>query len=232
MSTNPLENSQNSQQSRPKQHAAMFRSSKRSILELLNDPATASDIINEHTARIALETRLFITPVAEITIDTLTTALLEFSVQAPSLTPMHIDIICAIAILLFKTDHEQKANIISDAVCTHLEKPLTWLNKMIDNTPTDGVNLESLNEALKKMEASVDKITNAMKEMKESVDKLAPSINSTQGNNTNTVNIESSLEKLQQEMTTLVKEMTQKNRYKAALLSGLDNNAVMNWDRF
>jgi hypothetical protein len=86
----------------------MFRSSKRSIPELLNNPATASDIINKCTVRIALETRLFITPVAEITIDTLTTVLLEFSVQAPSLTPMHIDTICAIAILLFKTDHEQK----------------------------------------------------------------------------------------------------------------------------
>ncbi|KAG2130233.1 hypothetical protein DEU56DRAFT_955912 [Suillus clintonianus] len=225
MSTDPPENSQNTKQTRPKRNAVTFRSSKRSIPELISDPSNTSEIIDEQSARTVLESRLFITPAAEITIDTLTTALLDFTVQAPSLTPMHIDIIRAIAILLFKTDHNQKAKTISDAISKQLEEPLTRLNKLANTNIQENANLDAINETMKKAEASIDKITNTIEEIKNTIEQITPTINTAQNGTTNTTNIETSLEKIQQEVTTLVKESVHKNGYKTALLSGLDNNA-------
>ncbi|KAG1848876.1 hypothetical protein F4604DRAFT_1687581 [Suillus subluteus] len=70
-------------------------------------------------------------------------------------------------------------------------------------------------------------MTNNMKTIKDLVDQLAPTIKSLQDSLTNSTNtnINTRLNKLQQEMTTLVKEATQMSGYKAALLTGLDTDA-------
>src|SRR5580765_1353153 len=99
---------QGSKNNRPKCHANSFRPSNRSIPDLINDPANQLSIRDEQMARAELEQKLFITPAMEITLESLTTMLLNFLVQAHSLTPMHVDVIRAIAILLFKTDHDCK----------------------------------------------------------------------------------------------------------------------------
>ncbi|KAG1864073.1 hypothetical protein C8R48DRAFT_672790 [Suillus tomentosus] len=115
---------------RPKRGAATFRPPNRSIPELINNPANNSTIIDEATARAELERRFFITPATEITIESLTTALLDFTVQANSLTPMHIDIIRAIAILLVKTDHAKKTKLLADAMIERLMEPLMKLEEI------------------------------------------------------------------------------------------------------
>lgn len=224
MAAEPPENSQNTRIARLKCNAVTFKPSKRSIPELINDLANLSTIIDEHTARVELESRLFITRAAETSIDTLATALLNFSAQAPSLTPMHVDVIRAIAILLFKTDHDQKARNISNAICSLLEHPINKLSKLVDNNTNEENSNQNLNETIKKAEATINKLSTSMKMIKESVDQLAPTIKMIQNNLDETTNINSHLEKMQQEMVNLVKTTNQNTGYKTALLTGMNKD--------
>ncbi|KAG2751692.1 hypothetical protein P692DRAFT_20383399 [Suillus brevipes Sb2] len=105
MSAEPPENSQYARATRSKCNAIRFKPSKRSIPEFINDPSNQSAITDEHSTRVELESRLLITRAAKASIDTLATTLLDFSVQAPSLTPMHVDVIRAIAILFNVSFH-------------------------------------------------------------------------------------------------------------------------------
>jgi hypothetical protein len=172
MSSEPPESSQGTKSTRPKHHAISFRPSNRSIPELINDPANKSPIVNEQTARAELETRLFITPAVEINTDVLATALLDFTVQANSLMPMHINILKAIAILIFKVDHERKSRLIANSVSILLDSPITWLEELIENHTNMEDNATSLNMTLEKTGEAMKTISNKLDTIKTSFEAI------------------------------------------------------------
>ncbi|KAG1854753.1 hypothetical protein C8R48DRAFT_660903 [Suillus tomentosus] len=227
MSADPPEGSQNAKPSRPKRNVPSFRPTNRSIPDLISDPANKSAIIDEQTARAELEGRLFITPAAEINIDTLTTALLDFTVQAHSLTPMHIDIIRAIAILLFKADHEKKTKHIAESVTSLLEGSVNRLEEIAKtqtNKEDNGGNTDSFTE---KAEEAINAVNNSLKDIKNNIDHISPTIKKLQDNLTSSTSIENRLDKIHQDVSNLnaqVKQISQQGSYKAALLTGLRNS--------
>ncbi|KAG1801729.1 uncharacterized protein BJ212DRAFT_1305024 [Suillus subaureus] len=217
MSSDPLEGSQGAKSNRPKCHAA-YRPSNRSIPDLINDPANKSTIIDKQSARAELETRLFITPAAEINIDTLATALLNFTVQAHSLTSMHIDIMRAIAILMLKTDQERKAQIIADLVNNLIHKSMACLEEIIENQAN-----KDTQSTTARMEETMNNISSKLEEVKTTVENLSPSLRLLQDGLTNTQNIDTHFDKFQQNMTTItsrINQLNQQGSYRAVLLSG------------
>lgn len=226
MSSDLPEGSQGTKSNRPKRHAASFRPSNRSIPDLIHDPANKSNITDEQTARAELEARLFITPAAEINIDTLATALLDFTVQAHSLTPMHIDIMRAIAILMLKTDQETKAQIIAESINKLINNPITRLEEIIKNQ----FNKDDQSNTTR-TEGAIDIISNKLEEVKTTVENLSPSLKLLQEGLTNTENIDTRFDKLQQNISTLtsrIDQLNQQGSYKAALLAGTRNGEAPN----
>ncbi|KIK37439.1 hypothetical protein CY34DRAFT_109093 [Suillus luteus UH-Slu-Lm8-n1] len=160
----------------------LVRSGELSIPKLISDPANKFLVTDEQMARAEVEGRLLITPANEISIDTLTTALLDFSVQAHSLTPMHINIIRAIANLLFKTDHDKKLRHIASSVTSMLEEPLNRLEELA---------------RIKSSEADTGKNTDLLTNLKNSVECISPSIKNLQDNLTSAATIDTRLDKIQ-----------------------------------
>ncbi|KAG1885400.1 hypothetical protein F4604DRAFT_1918096 [Suillus subluteus] len=182
MSTEEPEDTQGSRvpNTRPKRNANTFHPSNRSIPDLINDPATQSSVKDENTACAELEKKLLLTPAAEITLDFLTTALLDFSVQAHSLTPMHVDILRAMAILLFKTDHNRKANILANSINTLLEEPINHLEKLAGTHTKRSNKIPVLQKTIKRVEEAADGVYSSIADIKNAIEVIAPSINSLQ----------------------------------------------------
>jgi hypothetical protein len=69
-------------------------------------------------------------PASGASVEALTEALLEFTLQAPNLTRLHTDIIRAIAVLLTQADHELKAQRIAETTTKYLTVTLGRLEKV------------------------------------------------------------------------------------------------------
>ncbi|KAG2063974.1 hypothetical protein BDR04DRAFT_1184795 [Suillus decipiens] len=207
MSSDIPESSQGAKLNRPKCNAATFRPSNRSIPDLINDPANKSSIIDEQTARVELETRLFVTPAAEINIDTLTTALLDFTVQAHLLTPMHINIMRAIAILMLKSDQERKAQIITNTVNNLIDNLAAHLEEIIESQ-ANKINHISIGRT----EEAMDMVSNKLEEFKTTINNLTPSLKLLQDELVNTKNINTQFKKIQQDIASITSRINQLNQ--------------------
>jgi hypothetical protein len=159
----------------------MFRPSNRAIPDLISNPPDGSEITDERSARAELEKRLFITLATEITMESLITALLDFTIQGHSLSPMDIGIIRAIAILLYKTDHNKKAQTIATAITDLLSDPLAKLDE-VTTSRRQGNDEESaqLNAAIKHVEEIADSLTSTIRTAQNTMEKLTPSLISAQ----------------------------------------------------
>ncbi|KAG0692217.1 hypothetical protein DFH29DRAFT_1009072 [Suillus ampliporus] len=168
--------------SRPKRgNNATYRPSGRSIPDLLSDPVLSSQVTNENTARSELEKHFLITPATEITMDSLITALLDFTIQTPSLSVMCIDIIRAVAILLLKTDHEMKTNKIATAVIDLISDSINRLENTLSkkdlNTELENANVVA---TIARAEDAADGVLSSVEEIKNIVNLLTPSLDSVQ----------------------------------------------------
>ena len=175
------EGPQGSKSTRPKRNAQNYRPSGRSIPDLINDPITPSQVTDELSARAELEKRFLLTPTAEITIDTLTTALLDFTIQTPSISVLSVEILRAIAILLFKADHDKKAKLIAASVTTLLEETISRFEGSMKEKE-DSMEIEKANliSTTARAEDAADAICSGTKEIKGIIDILTPSLDSVQ----------------------------------------------------
>ncbi|KAG1798410.1 uncharacterized protein BJ212DRAFT_1488597 [Suillus subaureus] len=182
MTTEEPEDTQGSRapNTRPKHNANTFCPSNRSIPNLINDPATQSSVKDKNTAHAELEKKLLLTPAAEVMLDSLTTALLDFSVQAHSLTPMHMDVLRAIAILLFKTDHDRKANILANSINALFEEPINRLKKLAGAHTKRTNKIPVLQQTIKRVEEAADRVYSSIADIKNAIKVITPSINSLQ----------------------------------------------------
>jgi methyl-accepting chemotaxis protein len=165
---------------RPKRHANSLCPSNRSIPDLINDPANQSNVKDVHMVHTELERKFFITPTTEIMLESLTTALLDFSIQAHSLTPMHIDVIRTIAILLFKTDHDNKTNLIANSINEKLEEPLAHLEQIAKTLNENNSDMQTLQSTIKRVKEAVDGVYSSIVDVKDTIEILSPAINSLQ----------------------------------------------------
>jgi len=175
------EGPQGSKSTRPKRNTQNYRPSGRSIPDLINDPITPSQVTDELSARAELEKRFLLTPTAEITIDTLTTALLDFTIQTPSISVLSVEILRAIAILLFKADHDKKAKLIAASVTTLLEETISRFEGSMKEKE-DSMEIEKANliSTTARAEDAADAICSGTKEIKGIIDILTPSLDSVQ----------------------------------------------------
>ena len=181
MSADEPSSSQTPKTIRPKWNATGYRPSGRSIPELLSDPIMQLQIVDVNSTRAELEKHFFITPTSEITIDTLTTALLDFTIQTPGLSVLCTDILWAIAILLFKVDHDKKMNKIAEAIKSILVESMTQLEESMQRK---GLSLElektNLISLTARAEDAADTVASSINEAKGIIDLLTPSIDSLQ----------------------------------------------------
>ncbi|KAH7917776.1 hypothetical protein BV22DRAFT_1131056 [Leucogyrophana mollusca] len=91
-------------------------------------------------------------PAAGITIETLSTALLEFSTTAPNLSALHVDTIRAIAILLEEACLERSTSHIINALKAQMEGPLALLGEQTEK-------LEAMIERSKKSAETMTRVT-------------------------------------------------------------------------
>jgi hypothetical protein len=165
---------------RPKRHANSFCPSNRSIPDHINDPANQSNVKDIHTACAELKRNFFITPTMEIMLESLTTALLDFSVQAHSLTSMHINVIRAIAIILFKTDHNNKTDLIANSINKKLEEPLALLEQIAKTLTENNSDMQTLQPTIKRVEEAADGVYSSIADVKDTIEILSPAVNSLQ----------------------------------------------------
>jgi hypothetical protein len=71
-------------------------------------------------------------PASGASVEALTEALLEFTLQAPGLSRLHTDLIRAIAILLSRADIELKARRIAEATTQYLADIMNRLEKIAE----------------------------------------------------------------------------------------------------
>ncbi|KAG2145731.1 hypothetical protein BD769DRAFT_1660842 [Suillus cothurnatus] len=159
---------------RPKCHVNSFRPSNRSIPNLINDPANQSNVKDIHTACAELERKFFITPTTEIMLESLTTALLDFSIQAHSLTPMHVNVIRAIAIFLFKTNHDNKTNLIANSINEKLKEPLACLEQIAKTLTKSNSDMQTLQSMIKRVEEAADGVYSSIVDVKDTIEILSP----------------------------------------------------------
>lgn len=125
----PTQNQIRSSQRKKDQY---LRPTNRSIPDILDNPQNPSNVIDAATARIELTSRGMMICVSRASIETLIESLLEFTLQAPGLTRLHVDIIRAIAIMLDQADYAAKAQRIANETTLQISGMFDRMEKLID----------------------------------------------------------------------------------------------------
>jgi hypothetical protein len=125
----PAQNQIRSSQRKKDQY---LRPTNRSIPDILDNPQNPSNVIDAATARIELTSRGMMIPVSGASIESLIESLLEFTLQAPGLTRLHVDIIRAIAIMLDQADYTAKAQRIAKETTLQMSGMFDRMEKLID----------------------------------------------------------------------------------------------------
>ncbi|KAG2751708.1 hypothetical protein P692DRAFT_20704194, partial [Suillus brevipes Sb2] len=95
-------------------------------------------------------------PAAGATIEDLTIALFEFTINTPGVTLLHRDMLRAIAILLGKADHELKAKTIAETVGFHMTGTIERFEKAIDSITALSPQVDLIITASETLKANVE----------------------------------------------------------------------------
>ncbi|KAH7917500.1 hypothetical protein BV22DRAFT_981595, partial [Leucogyrophana mollusca] len=104
-------------------------SSVKTRLDLITNPGQPTSIKTVSSARNFLASKGLVLTSAAPTIDSLSSALLEFTNTAPNLTALHYDTLRAIAILMEDSCVERSTASIIQALAKHVEGPLALLEQ-------------------------------------------------------------------------------------------------------
>ncbi|KAG1828668.1 hypothetical protein EV424DRAFT_1536412 [Suillus variegatus] len=141
----------------------LLRPTNRSIPELISNPATPSKVIDAATARAELVSKGMLIPAAGATINDLVNALFEFTISTPGVTQLQRDMLRAIAILLGKADHEQKAKKIAETTSFHMTGTIERLEKAVDSHEGKITALDSfINEVRDSIDSAMSRLEKAV----------------------------------------------------------------------